>query len=85
MHLLQRLTLILDVRAKKIRDQLVFHLLNPRAVGMAEKETDHSVLEHAIDKPINNFSYLALSAQLFEQALRLCLFHTLNELLSHQI
>src|SRR5262249_33752861 len=47
---IERTARVFDGRAEKPGRELVFHLLYSAAVGVLEEESDHPVLEHAIDK-----------------------------------
>jgi hypothetical protein len=64
---LWRAPLVLDGCAKKLRRQLEFELLDPHSIGVAEKETDHTIGEYAIDEGIDDRSDFFFPAQLFKE------------------
>jgi hypothetical protein len=62
--LLQGTSLVLDVRAEGTRGELELQLLDPAAVGVAEEETDHEVIEDPVHEHIDDLTQ-ALRAYLF--------------------
>ena len=74
----QGLAPILDLSPKKLGDQLVLHLFNPRSVSASEKETDHPVCEYPIDKCVDDLSHFALPAQLLKKTRRALALHILD-------
>src|SRR5262249_26248912 len=66
---IERTARVFDGRAEKPGRELVFHLLYSAAVGVLEEESDHPVLEHAIDKNPYDLAQLRLPAQFLEKRL----------------
>ena len=66
---MERAPLVLDVRAEKLRRQLEFELLDPHSVGVAKKETDHTIGEYAIDEGIDDGSDFFFPAQSLKETL----------------
>ena len=66
-HLVEGPTLIFDGRAKERRRQLIFHLFDAIAIGIAKKKSDHAIGKHPVDKVIDDRSQLAFAAQALEK------------------
>ena len=45
---------VVNIGAEEFGRQLIFHFLDPRAIGVAEEKPDHAIFEHAVDKCVNN-------------------------------
>ena len=60
---------ILNIGAQEFGRQLIFHFLDPSAIGVPEKKSDHTVLEHSIDKRVDNRPEPIFPTELFEQTI----------------
>ena len=54
MDLVKGAAMIFHRGTEKTRGELVFHFLDTRFVGVAEKKTDHAIGEHAVDEGIDD-------------------------------
>jgi hypothetical protein len=66
---MERAPLVLDIRAEKTGGQLILQFLDSLSVGIAKKETDHTIGEYAIDEGIDDGSDFFFPAQSFKETL----------------
>src|SRR5678815_3022513 len=58
---------ILNIGAQEPGRQLIFHLLDARAIGIAEKKPDHAIVEYSVDKCVDYRPQPTFATELLEQ------------------
>ena len=63
------LAVIFHIGAEEIGRQLIFHILDRASIGVAKEKADHPIIEHSVNKCINDRSQLGFASELLEKSL----------------
>jgi len=61
------LATVLNIGTEELGRQLIFHFLDTRAIGIAEKKADHPICEHSVDECVDNRPQPRFATEFFEQ------------------